>query len=68
MLKHTFKVENQDVEMVPGIPLCMAYPDVIPDGNASGKACKAMCTIIKPQTEKAKSFPDLAFFIICLPD
>ena len=48
MMKQTFKIENQDVEMVPRVPFRMAYPEVIPDGNARGKACKAMCAIFKP--------------------
>jgi hypothetical protein len=38
MMKQTFKVENENVEMVPCVPFCMAYPDVILDGNARGKA------------------------------
>jgi hypothetical protein len=48
MMKQALKVENQTVEMVPHVPFCMAYPDVIPDGNANGKACEAMCAIPKP--------------------
>jgi hypothetical protein len=42
MMKQAFKVENQEVEKVPRVPFCMAYPVVMPDGNARGKAGEAL--------------------------
>jgi hypothetical protein len=48
MMKQTFKVENQGVEMVPRVPFCMAYPDVIPDGNEVAKPAKQRALFLNP--------------------